>query len=84
MPINHTLSLGKDTMSISLMLNSSVMFILSRSLLQPAIHEGLLAPTTVQRLKYMKWHHVYGKDRAILTECQMKELSIYNVSVIQI
>ncbi|KAF8198851.1 hypothetical protein K438DRAFT_1823834 [Mycena galopus ATCC 62051] len=33
------------------------------SLLHPCIHDGILAPTTEQRLKYADWLYVWAKDR---------------------
>ncbi|KAK6984303.1 hypothetical protein R3P38DRAFT_3269243 [Favolaschia claudopus] len=37
-------------------------------LLRPALHDGYLAPTKQQRLKYIDWLHVYAKDRTRLPE----------------
>ncbi|KAF8203455.1 hypothetical protein K438DRAFT_2015153 [Mycena galopus ATCC 62051] len=33
------------------------------SLLEPCIHDGILAPTTEQRLRYADWLYVWAKDR---------------------
>ncbi|KAJ7807722.1 hypothetical protein B0H13DRAFT_1928863 [Mycena leptocephala] len=33
------------------------------ALLQPCIHDGILAPTTEQRLRYADWLYVWAKDR---------------------
>ncbi|KAJ7936325.1 hypothetical protein B0H13DRAFT_1496400, partial [Mycena leptocephala] len=37
-----------------------------RSLLKPCIHDGILAPTTEQRLRYADWLYVWAKDRTSL------------------
>ncbi|KAJ7088572.1 hypothetical protein C8R43DRAFT_956022 [Mycena crocata] len=37
-----------------------------RSLLQPCIHNGVLAPTTDQRLRYADWLYVWAKERTAL------------------
>lgn len=50
-----------------------------RSLLQPCIHNGVLAPTTEQRLKYKNWLHVYGKKNALLTSRMAQLLDEYKV-----
>ncbi|KAJ7129848.1 hypothetical protein C8R43DRAFT_1134111 [Mycena crocata] len=36
------------------------------SLLQPCIHNGVLAPTTDQRLRYADWLYVWAKERTAL------------------
>ncbi|KDR67116.1 hypothetical protein GALMADRAFT_161738 [Galerina marginata CBS 339.88] len=43
------------------------------SLLKSAMVDGVLAPTQDQRLKYMYWLHVYGKDKTSVP-CRMAEL----------
>ncbi|KAJ7183593.1 hypothetical protein C8R46DRAFT_843602, partial [Mycena filopes] len=35
-------------------------------LLRPALKDGYLAPTIPQRLEYLKWLHVYAKDRCTI------------------
>ncbi|KLO15001.1 hypothetical protein SCHPADRAFT_939128 [Schizopora paradoxa] len=42
-------------------------------LIRPALHDGILAPTREQRLKYITWLHVYGKKRSYMPP-RMKEL----------
>lgn len=37
-----------------------------RSLLQPYIHNGILAPTTEQRVKYADWLFVWAKERTAM------------------
>ncbi|KXN81811.1 hypothetical protein AN958_03741 [Leucoagaricus sp. SymC.cos] len=32
-------------------------------LVRPALHDGMLAPTLDQRLRYLNWLHVFAKDR---------------------
>lgn len=39
-------------------------------ILRPAIHDGVLAPTESQRLKYGSWLCVYGKD---IVQCTHRE-----------
>ncbi|KAJ3966689.1 hypothetical protein EV361DRAFT_872191, partial [Lentinula raphanica] len=43
-----------------------------KQLLRPAIHEGILAPTQAQRLKYRHWLMVYGKDKIYCTPWEGK------------
>ncbi|KAJ7663721.1 hypothetical protein DFH06DRAFT_1041932 [Mycena polygramma] len=44
-----------------------------RYLVGPCIHEGVLAPTTEQRLRYADWLYVWGKDRVRMSS-RMSEL----------
>ncbi|KAJ7731876.1 hypothetical protein B0H16DRAFT_1582755 [Mycena metata] len=34
-----------------------------KTLLQPCVHDGVLAPTTEQRLRYADWLYIWAKDR---------------------
>ena len=42
-------------------------------MIRPCIVDGIIAPTKCQRLKYIKWLHIYGKDCTRITP-RMKTL----------
>ncbi len=50
-----------------------------RSLLRPCFVDGILAPTTQQRMGYKKWLHIYAKDRITLTHRMAKLRDSYEV-----
>jgi len=56
-----------ESVSFSYCVEGHLISDLNRSLLRPCIVDGILAPTTVQRLGYKKWLHIYAKDRVMLT-----------------
>lgn len=53
----------------------AVLFIvlLRTKLLRPCIKDGLLAPTTDQRMIYPRWLNIFGKDRAWMP-CRLAHL----------
>jgi hypothetical protein len=52
---------------------------LDRKLLRPCIHEGFLAPTTEQRLKYANWLHVWGKERVLVSDRMSNLIDMFHV-----
>lgn len=42
--------------------------------------DGVLAPTREQRLKYMHWLHVYGKDKTSIPRRMAELLQSYKVT----
>ncbi|KAK7000898.1 hypothetical protein R3P38DRAFT_3053515 [Favolaschia claudopus] len=50
-------------------------------LLRPALHDGYLAPTKQQRLKYLDWLHVYAKDRTRLPERMASLVDEYKAKI---
>jgi hypothetical protein len=57
----------------------SVSFISFRALLQPCIHDGILAPTTEQRLRYADWLYVWAKDRTSIPSRMASLVDEYHV-----
>ena len=51
----------------------------TRPLLKPCIHDGILAPTRDQRMRYAAWLHVYGKLRKELPERAARLVDSYIV-----
>ncbi|KAK7041364.1 hypothetical protein R3P38DRAFT_2768692 [Favolaschia claudopus] len=47
-------------------------------LLSPCIHQGVLAPTTEQRLRYADWLYVWGKERVYMSIRMSRLLDSYN------
>lgn len=52
---------------------------MTSSLLRPCLVDGILAPTTQQRLGYKKWLHIYARDRVTLTPRMAKLRDAYEV-----
>ncbi|KAK7035102.1 hypothetical protein R3P38DRAFT_2912758 [Favolaschia claudopus] len=50
-------------------------------LLSPCIYEGVLAPTTEQRLRYADWLYVWGKERVYMSIRMSRLLDSYNSSL---
>jgi hypothetical protein len=50
-----------------------------RSILRPALVDGVLAPSEEQRLKYETWLHIYAKDRTCIPERMAQLVDTYNV-----
>lgn len=48
-------------------LNEADPLYLHRPLLRPCIHDGVLAPTRDQRLRYSDWLYVWAKDRVLMS-----------------
>ncbi|KAK7002032.1 hypothetical protein R3P38DRAFT_3609030 [Favolaschia claudopus] len=48
-------------------------------LLRPCIHDGVLAPTTEQRLKYADWLYVWGKERVMMSNRMAELVDHFNV-----
>ncbi|KAJ6557148.1 hypothetical protein B0H10DRAFT_2201437 [Mycena sp. CBHHK59/15] len=53
------------------------------ALLQPCIHEGVLAPTTEQRLRYMDWLYVWAKDRVFMSRRMSQLLDDFHLFIQQ-
>ncbi|KAK7019281.1 hypothetical protein R3P38DRAFT_2975923 [Favolaschia claudopus] len=53
-------------------------------LLRPALHDGYLAPTKQQRLKYLDWLHVYAKDRTRLPERMAFLVDEYKAKIVEL
>lgn len=32
-------------------------------LIKPSLHDGILAPTSTQRLRFVRWLHIWAKER---------------------
>ncbi|KAJ7927920.1 hypothetical protein B0H13DRAFT_1598279 [Mycena leptocephala] len=52
-------------------------------LLRPCIHEGFLAPTTEQRLKYANWLHVWGKERVLVSDRMSNLIDMFHETLNQ-
>ncbi|KAK7016127.1 hypothetical protein R3P38DRAFT_2995242 [Favolaschia claudopus] len=55
-----------------------------QELLRPALHDGYLAPTKQQRLKYLDWLHVYAKDRTRLPERMAFLVDEYKAKIVEL
>ncbi|KAJ6563177.1 hypothetical protein B0H10DRAFT_1966270 [Mycena sp. CBHHK59/15] len=53
------------------------------ALLRPCIHEGVLAPTTEQRLRYMDWLYVWAKDRVFMSRRMSQLLDDFHLFIQQ-
>ncbi|KAJ7429906.1 hypothetical protein B0H11DRAFT_2140501 [Mycena galericulata] len=51
------------------------------TLLQPCIHNGVLAPTTEQRLRYADWLYVWAKDRTSMPLRMANLVDEFNVQL---
>jgi hypothetical protein len=57
-----------------------------RSILRPALVDGVLAPSEDQRLRYESWLHVYAKDRTCIPKrmaALVDEYNVFQISVLQ-
>ncbi|KIM90111.1 hypothetical protein PILCRDRAFT_84268 [Piloderma croceum F 1598] len=50
-------------------------------LIRPAYRDGLLAPTLEQRKSYMRWLHVYARDRTWMPDRMGELLAYYNYKI---